>query len=45
MMIEGGSRWGYDPIWNKKDPPEEKHQQNEDQPERLDKSNASLESV
>jgi uncharacterized membrane protein YfcA len=23
MMIEGGSRWGYDPIWVKNDPPKE----------------------
>jgi hypothetical protein len=45
MMIEGGSRWGYDPIWNKKDHPEENHEHREEQPEQLDKSNASLESV
>ena len=34
MMIEGGSRWGYDPIWIKNEPPQDENQNKEDDPEK-----------
>lgn len=31
MMIEGGSRWGYDPIWNK-NPEKENEEEKRESP-------------
>lgn len=41
MMIEGGCRWGYDPIWNKRKPSEQQAQELPDRPETLDNSEKS----
>ena len=38
MMIEGGCRWGYDPIWIKNEPPRDENQPKAEENADLEKN-------